>query len=56
MVVGDFNLMRSPDNRNRPGGNLNDMLLFNDVIHHLDLVKIPLNMEQYATKLFIRNF
>jgi hypothetical protein len=56
MVVGDFNLMRSPDNRNRPGGNLNDMLLFNDVIHHLDLVKIPLNMEQYATKLFIRKF
>jgi hypothetical protein len=42
MVVGDFNPMRSPDNRNRPGGKLNDMMLFNDVIHHLDLVEIPL--------------
>jgi hypothetical protein len=28
--------------RNRLGGNLNDMMLFNDVIHHLDLVEIPL--------------
>jgi hypothetical protein len=42
MVVADFNLMRSPNNHNRPGGNLNDMLLFNNVIHHLDLVEIPL--------------
>jgi exonuclease III len=42
MVVGDFNLMRSHENHNRPGGNPNDMLLFNDVIHHLDLVEILL--------------
>jgi hypothetical protein len=41
-VVGDFNLMRSPKNCNRLGGNPNDMLLFNDTIHHLDLVEIPL--------------
>jgi hypothetical protein len=42
MMVGDFNLMRSVDNHNRPVDNLNDMMLFNDVIHHLDLVEIPL--------------
>jgi hypothetical protein len=38
LVVGDFNLIRSPSNRNRPGANTNDMFLFNEVIHHLDLV------------------
>jgi hypothetical protein len=42
MVVGDFNLMRCPENKNRPGGNTNDMLLFNDIIQHLDLVEVPL--------------
>jgi hypothetical protein len=40
-LVGDFNLMLSPDNRNRLGGNVQDMLLFNDIIHHLDLVVVP---------------
>jgi hypothetical protein len=52
MVVGDFNLMRSPENRNKPGGNTNDMFLFNDIIHYLDLVEVPLkdsiHMEQHA--------
>jgi hypothetical protein len=47
-VVGDFNLMRSPKNRNRPGGNPNDMLLFNDIIHHLDLVEIPLKRRAFT--------
>jgi hypothetical protein len=41
MLVGDFNLMRSLDNRNRPGGNVQDMLLFNDIIHHLDVAEVP---------------
>lgn len=38
--MGDFNLIRCPDNRSRPGGNLGDMMLFNDMIHNLDLVDI----------------
>jgi hypothetical protein len=43
MVVGDFNLIRSPENRNRLEGNTNKMLLFNDIIHHhLDLIEVPL--------------
>ena len=29
-------------NRNRPGGNLSDTLIFNDAIGHLGLVKLPL--------------
>jgi hypothetical protein len=56
LMVGDFNLMRSPANRNRPGGDTNNMLLFNDIISHLDMVEVPLknrsfiwsNMQQNA--------
>jgi hypothetical protein len=40
LLIGDFNLIRSPENRNRPGGNFNEMWLFNDLIQHLDLVEI----------------
>jgi hypothetical protein len=55
MILGDFNLMRSPENRNREGGDVNNMLLFNRIISHLDLVEIPLkgraftwsNMQNY---------
>jgi hypothetical protein len=32
--------MRSPKNRNRAGGNINDMMLFNDIIWHLELAEI----------------
>jgi exonuclease III len=42
LLVGDFNLLRSPQDRNIPGGNLNEMLLFNETISHLGLVEIPL--------------
>src|SRR3954471_8632966 len=31
----------APDNRNRGGGNVQDMLLFNDIIHEQSLVVIP---------------
>jgi hypothetical protein len=48
MMLGDFNLMRSPENRNRLRGNANDMLLFNDIIQHLDLVEIPLKDRAYT--------
>lgn len=32
LVVGDFNLLRYPCNRNRPGGDVHEMFLFNEVI------------------------
>lgn len=32
ILMGDFNFIRSPDNHNRPGGNTNDMMLFNEFI------------------------
>lgn len=48
LLVGDFNLIRCPANRNKPGGNANEMLLFNEVIHHLGLVEIPLKGRSYT--------
>lgn len=37
VLAGDFNLIRSPDDRNRPGANMQDTMMFNDLIAHLDL-------------------
>jgi predicted amino acid racemase len=48
MVVGDFNLTRCPENRNMPGDSTNDMLLFSDIIHHLDLVEVPLKGRSFT--------
>jgi hypothetical protein len=30
--IGDFNFHRSLENRNREGGNMNDVMIFNEVI------------------------
>jgi hypothetical protein len=43
LIVGDFNLIRRPDNRNKPGGNINKMLLFNEVISSQGWVEISLH-------------
>lgn len=48
VLVGDFNFIRYPNDRNKPGGSANDMLLFNDIIQHLDLVDIPIEGRQYT--------
>jgi hypothetical protein len=32
LLLGDFNYIRAPDNRNKPGGCPNDMFTFNDII------------------------
>ena len=42
LLVGDFNLMRRPKNRNRPGGDVNDMFLFNEALSSLGVVELPL--------------
>lgn len=48
LVVGDFNLLRKPEDRNRPGGNISEMLLFNNAISSLGLTKIPLNGRNFT--------
>lgn len=48
LVVGDFNLYRKPEDRNRDGANIGDMLLFNSAISALGLVEIPLHGRKYT--------
>lgn len=48
LVVGDFNLLRRPENRNRPGGDVNEMLLFNDAISSLGLIELLLYGKKYT--------
>ena len=48
MILGDFNLIREPDNRNRPGGDVHNMLEFNRFIRHHDLLEIPLKGRAYT--------
>lgn len=48
MIVGDFNLIRKPDDRNKPGGNILEMLAFNAAISRLRLVELPLKGCKYT--------
>jgi exonuclease III len=48
IVVGDFNLMRKPQDRNREGGDLNEMFMFNDAISALALNEIVLQGRKYT--------
>ena len=54
LLLGDFNFIRSPENRNRPGGDVNDMFLFNDIIGHLGLVELPLKGRSYTWLMHIK--
>ena len=48
IFLGDFNFYRSLQNRNRPGGNLADTLIFNDAIGHLGLVELQLKGNEFT--------
>ena len=48
LLLGDFNFIRSLDNRNRPGGDVNDIFLFNEIIGHLGLLELPLKGRAYT--------
>ena len=48
LFLGDFNFYKSLENRNRPGGNLGDTLIFNDAIGHLGLIELPLKGRSYT--------
>ncbi len=47
-ISNNFNFYRSVDNRNKPGGNMNDIFIFNDVISSLGLLEIPLSGRSYT--------
>ena len=48
LLARDFNMIRQPKNRNKPGGDLSEMNLFNEIISDLDLVEIPFNGRSYT--------
>jgi hypothetical protein len=45
---GDFNLFRNPENRNKPGGDIREMCMFNEMITDLDLVEIPFSGRNFT--------
>ena len=47
MVVGDFNLMRKQEDKNK-GGDLAEMFMFNDAISALGLIEIVLQGRKYT--------
>jgi hypothetical protein len=48
LVVGDFNLMRKPDDQNKPGGNLSEIMEFNAAISNQRLEEMRLNGAKYT--------
>lgn len=48
LLMGDFNFYRFAENRNRPGGNFNDTLIFNNIISHLGLIELPIKGRSYT--------
>jgi hypothetical protein len=48
LLVGDFNLIRRQSDRNKPGGNTQDMLDFNVAISNLRLEELRLHGSRYT--------
>ena len=48
LIVGDFNLYRNPDDRNKLGGDHLEMYLFNEAIIALGLVELPLKGRRFT--------
>jgi hypothetical protein len=48
LIVGDFNFIRSPSDRNKPGGDTNSMLLFNKAISSLGTIELPLKGRKFT--------
>lgn len=47
-MVGDFNLHRNPEDRNKLGADYAEMLLFNEAISYLGLVELPLKGKHFT--------
>jgi hypothetical protein len=48
LLVGYFNLIRKPSDRNRPGGNVQDMLKFNEALSNLNAEELPLRGNHFT--------
>jgi exonuclease III len=48
LILGDFNFIRSAANRNKPGGYIEDMIIFNDFIREQNLTELPLKGRKFT--------
>lgn len=48
LILVDFNLMRKPEDRNKPGGDVMEMFMFNDAINDLRLAELPLHDRKFT--------
>lgn len=48
LLMGDFNFIRSMQNRNLPGGDMNDIMIFNEAISNIGLQELPLKGRTYT--------
>lgn len=48
LIVGDFNLIRRTEDKNRDGADANEMFLFNEAISKLGVIELPLHGRQYT--------
>lgn len=48
LLIGDFNLYRSIEDRNRDGANMIDIMTFNEIINELGLQEIPLKGRNFT--------
>jgi len=48
LLAGDFNLNRKPTDRNKPGGDLAEMLHFNEALSALGVVELPLHGQRFT--------
>jgi hypothetical protein len=48
MIIGDFNFYRSLEDRNRDGANMQDIMVFNEMISNLGLQEIPLKDRNFT--------
>ena len=48
IIVGDFNLIRRPEDRNREGGDTNEMFLFNEAIIWMPDWHVPVHVSGSA--------
>jgi hypothetical protein len=48
LVVGDFNLLRKLEDRNRPGSNISELMEFNAAISNQRLEELKLHGTKYT--------
>jgi hypothetical protein len=48
IIVGDFNLIRRPENKNKTGGDSTLMMTFNEAISKLGIIELPLSRQKFT--------